>query len=103
MRLNQEDDGHRQCISVTNNEVSAEEQAQIRKLGLRPGDTAWEDLGICEDATKPRLRAAIDGKTPEGGQTKDEDKNVNESPMYEELDENAEFFTLTYASLCRVS
>src|SRR5699024_1732105 len=103
MRLNQEDDGHRQCISVTNNEVSAEEQAQLRKRGLRPGDTAWEDLGICEYVTKPRLRAAIDGKTPEGEQIKGEYKFVNESPMSEGLDENAAFFTLTYESPWRVS
>lgn len=38
MRLNKQDGGRRQCISVTNNEVSADEQRALRKQGLRPGD-----------------------------------------------------------------
>jgi adenine-specific DNA-methyltransferase len=33
MRLNRQDDGRRQCISVTNNEVAADEQAKLRKGG----------------------------------------------------------------------
>ena len=54
MRLNQEDSGRRQCISVTNNEVSAREQGTLRRTGLRPGDTEWDALGICDHVTKPR-------------------------------------------------
>ena len=42
MRLNRQDGGRRQCISVTNNEVAADEQAALRKQGLRPGDPGWE-------------------------------------------------------------
>ncbi|WP_228019691.1 site-specific DNA-methyltransferase [Brachybacterium epidermidis] len=34
MRLNKQDGGRRQCISVTNNEVSAEEQRGLRTSGL---------------------------------------------------------------------
>ena len=37
MRLNKHDDGRRTCILVTNNEVSADEQATLREQGLRPG------------------------------------------------------------------
>lgn len=48
MRLNKQDSGRRQSISVTNNEVSADEQKKLRKQGLRPGDDVWEALGICE-------------------------------------------------------
>lgn len=66
MRLNRQDGGRRQCISVTNNEVSAEEQVKLRTQGLRPGDPEWERLGICDYVTKPRLRAAITGNTPDG-------------------------------------
>ena len=44
MRLNRQDGGQRQCISVTNNEVAAEEQKALRKSGLRPGDQEWEQL-----------------------------------------------------------
>jgi adenine-specific DNA-methyltransferase len=37
MRLNKQDGGRRQCISVTNNEVAASEQKLLREQGLRPG------------------------------------------------------------------
>lgn len=103
MRLNKQDCGRRQCISVTNNEVSAEEQAYLRKMGARPGDPEWEALGICEYVTKPRLRAAINGVTPSGDLIKGEYKFVDEFPMAEGFDENAAFFTLTYESQWRVS
>jgi adenine-specific DNA-methyltransferase len=66
MRLNRQDGSRRQCISVTNNEVNADEQAALRKAGLRPGDPEWEQWGICDYITKPRIAAAITGKTPDG-------------------------------------
>ncbi len=66
MRLNKQDGGRRQCISVTNNEVAADEQKALREKGLRPGDPEWERWGICEYITKPRIEAAITGKTPDG-------------------------------------
>lgn len=66
MCLNKEDSGKRQCISITNNEVGADEQKALREQGLRPGDPDWEKIGICDYITKPRLEAAISGKTPEG-------------------------------------
>ncbi|MCX7556900.1 DNA methyltransferase [Xanthomonadaceae bacterium JHOS43] len=66
MRLNKEDGGRRQCISVTNNEVASDEQKMLREQGLRPGDVEWEKWGICEHITKPRIAAAITGKTPDG-------------------------------------
>jgi adenine-specific DNA-methyltransferase len=46
MRLNRQDGGRRQCISVTNNEVAATEHDALRKKGLRPGDAEWEQWGI---------------------------------------------------------
>ncbi|MFR0637260.1 site-specific DNA-methyltransferase [Arthrobacter sp. LS16] len=96
MRLNHEDGGVRQCISVTNNEVSAEEQIVLRKRGLRPGDDEWENHGICDFITKPRLRAAISGITPEGDRVKGDYKFNAEFSLAEGLRENAAFFTLTY-------
>ena len=51
MRLNRQDGGRRQCISVTNNEVSADEQRTLRAAGLRPGDAGWEEHGICDFIT----------------------------------------------------
>lgn len=103
MRLNRQDGGRRQSISVTNNEVSSEEQADLRANGLRPGDIGWESLGICEYITKPRLRSAITGLMPDGEPIKGDYKFVDEFPMSDGFEENAAFFTLTYESPWRVS
>lgn len=102
-RLNKQDGGRRRSISITNNEVSADEQRGLREKGLRPGDTDWEKLGICDYVTKPRIMAAITGKTPEGEPIKGEYKFTDEFPMAEGFEENVEFFTLTYESAMRVS
>lgn len=103
MRLNRQDGGRRQCISVTNNEVAADEQAALRKAGLRPGDPDWEKWGICDHITKPRIGAAITGKTPDGEAIKGDYKFTDEFPMAEGFEENAEFFTLTYEAPVAVS
>ena len=96
MRLNRQDGGKRQCISVTNNEVAADEQAALRKAELRPGDSNWEKWGICDYITKPRIKAAITGKTSEGADIEGDYKFPDEFPMAVGFEENAEFFTLTY-------
>lgn len=96
MRLNRQDGGRRQCISVTNNEVAANEQKALREQRLRPGDAEWEKHGIFEYITKPRVTAAITGKTATGESIKGEYKFTDEFPIAEGFEENAEFFTLTY-------
>jgi adenine-specific DNA-methyltransferase len=96
MRLNRQDGGQRQCISVTNNEVAATEHDALRRNGLRPGDCEWEQWGICDYITKPRVEAAITGKAPDGKPIKGDYKFVDEFPMSDGFEENAEFFTLTY-------
>ena len=96
MRLNKQDGGRRQCISVTNNEVGADEQRTLREQDLRPGDPGWEKLGICEYITKPRIEAAITGRTPDGEPIRGDYNFTDEFPMAEGFEENAEFFTLTY-------
>src|ERR1035437_7644993 len=96
MRLNKQHGGRRQCISGPNNEVSADEQRARREKGLRPGDAEWERWGICEYITKPRVEAAITGKTPDGEPIKGDYKFTDEFPMADGFEENAEFFTLTY-------
>ena len=103
MRLNRQDGGRRQCISVTNNEVSADEQGGLRAKGLRPGDPEWEQWGICDYVTKPRIEAAITGLTPAGEPIKGEYKFTDEFPMADGFEENVEFFTLTYESPWRVA
>jgi adenine-specific DNA-methyltransferase len=103
MRLNRQDGGHRQCISVTNNEVAADEQKSLRERGLRPGDADWEKHGICDYITKPRVAAAITGKTPVGEPIKGDYKFTDKFPMAEGFEENAEFFTLTYEARSAVN
>jgi adenine-specific DNA-methyltransferase len=102
MRLNKQDGGLRASISVTNNEVGVDEQKALRDKGLRPGDLDWESLGICDYITKPRIRAAIEGKTPAGDSITGEYKFTDEFPMKNGFDENVEFFTLTYEAPMRV-
>ncbi|WP_455133797.1 site-specific DNA-methyltransferase [Microbacterium aurum] len=101
-RLNRQYGGTRKSISVTNNEVSAEEQVALVGQGLRPGDADWEARGICDYITKPRIAAAITGKTPDGDPIKGDYKFTDEFPMADGFEENVEFFTLTYESPLRV-
>jgi adenine-specific DNA-methyltransferase len=103
MRLNRQDGGRRQCISITNNEVAAGEQTALRESGLRPNDADWEKWGICDYITKPRIAAAITGKTPGGKDIDGEYKFTDEFSMAEGFEENAEFFTLTYETPVAVS
>ena len=104
MRLNKQDGGRRTSISVTNNEVSADEQASLRgENGLCPGDTDWERFGICEYITKPRIKAAITGTTPNGNRIEGAYKFTDEFPMSDGFEENVEFFTLTYEAPLRVA
>lgn len=103
MRLNKQDNGYRQCISVTNNEVSAAEQKEFKEKGLRSGDADWEKWGICEYITKPRIKAAITGLTPEGSPIKGDYKFNDEFLMSDGLQENAEFFTLSYENKNAIS
>lgn len=59
--LNAEDGGHRKCIMVTNNEVSAIEAKELSAKGLKPGDEEWEKYGISKYVTWPRTKCSIEG------------------------------------------
>jgi adenine-specific DNA-methyltransferase len=98
MRINREDGGVRTSILITNNEVAAVEHRALAQKNLRPGDLAWERLGICEQITKPRVRAAICGTTADGEPIEGDYKFTNEFPMADGFEENAVFYTLTYES-----
>ncbi|MHC5796496.1 site-specific DNA-methyltransferase [Lacisediminihabitans sp. FW035] len=102
MRLNKQDGGRRVSISVTNNEVGAADQARFANEGLRPGDPEWEQFGICDYITKPRIEAVVTGKTPAGEPIKGDYKFTDIFPMANGLEENVEFFTLTYEAPMRV-
>ena len=96
MRLNHQDGGHRRCICITNNEVSEAEAKKMTRQGRRQGDPEWEQFGICEYITKPRIQAAITGLTPEGNPIKGDYKFTDEFPMADGVEEHAIFCDLTY-------
>jgi adenine-specific DNA-methyltransferase len=103
MRLNKQDRGQRKSIMVTNNEVGADEQRALRESNFRPGDLEWERWGICDYITKPRIAAAITGRTQDGAPVKGDYKFTDEFPMANGFEENVEFFTLTYEAPLRVA
>ena len=59
--LNAEDGGHRQCIMVTNNEVSAEEEDRLKAAGYHPGQEEWDKWGIARYVNWPRTKCSILG------------------------------------------
>lgn len=64
--LNAVDNGHRRCILVTNNEVSVDEAKALDKQGIKPGDDAWNNLGIARHVTWPRTVSSITGRDVHG-------------------------------------
>jgi adenine-specific DNA-methyltransferase len=95
-RLNRQDGGNRQVVLVTNNELSAKEAASLRKLGHRPGDPEWEQLGVFEHIARPRVEAALTGLTPEGRPVAGDYKFIDEFPMSKGFEENADFLEIVY-------
>ncbi len=68
--LNAEDGGNRQCIMVTNNEVSEDEAKGLKERGFKPGDEEWENLGIAKYVTWPRTVCSIEGHDIKGNPLK---------------------------------
>lgn len=64
--LNSIDNGHRRCIMVTNNEVSADEAKVLDEKGYKPGDKEWDRLGIARYVTWPRTVCSIKGCNIDG-------------------------------------
>lgn len=64
--INAEDQGHRRCILVTNNEVSEADAQELYSKGYQPGDDEWEHMGICHAVTWPRTKYSIEGKRTDG-------------------------------------
>lgn len=94
MLLNAEDQGSRQCILVTNNEVGAEKTAALQRNGHYRGDQEFERHGIFESVTKPRIRAAVTGVRSDGEPVPG--RYSEHRAHAEGLAENVEFFSLEY-------
>lgn len=97
--LNAEDGGHRQCILVTNNEVSADEAKTLTAQGHQPGDPEWERLGIAHYVTWPRTVCSIEGHDINGQPLKGNylgGDPENPRAMAEGFAANAAFFKLGF-------
>lgn len=64
--LNAKDGGNRKCIMVTNNEMSEDEENELKDLGFEPGDEEWESKGVAKAVTWPRTLHSIEGKNING-------------------------------------
>ncbi len=100
--LNAEDGGKRQCIMVTNNEVSAEEAKTLQQKGFQPGDPEWERLGIARYVTWPRTVCSIKGEDVNGNPLKGEYIG-SELKMSDGFKANVVFFRLGFLNKTAVS
>ncbi len=100
--LNAEDNGHRRCILVTNNEVSGDEAKTLIDQGHRPGDEAWNSLGIARYVTWPRTVCSIKGHDITGEPLKGNYLG-SDIPMSNGFKTNAAFFQLSFLDKTAVS
>lgn len=102
--LTAEDGGHRRCIMVTNNEVSADEAKMLKDKGYQPGDAEWEKLGIAHYVTWPRTVCSIKGQDVNGAPLKGNYLG-SEPPIHmaDGFKANAAFFKLGFLDPTAVS
>lgn len=93
--LNAGDGGARRCILVTNNEVSDDEAKALKKQGFKPGDEAWEQLGIARYVTWPRTVCSIEGHDVNGAPLKGNYLG-SDIPMAAGFKANAVYFKLGF-------
>ena len=93
--LNAEDGGHRRCIMITNNEVSADEAKALTEQGYHPGDEEWDKLGIARYVTWPRTVCSIEGHDVNGEPLKG-NYIGSDIPMSDGFKANAAFFKLGF-------
>ena len=101
--INEQDGGSRQCILVTNNDLSTDDAKEANGRRLYPGDRGYESLGIFESVTRPRVEAALSGMRPDGRPVGG-DRSVGDyktwylpdHPFSAGLAGSAEFFELEY-------
>ena len=93
--LNADDDGHRRCIIVTNNEVSDAEAKNMSGQGLHPGDEEWEKFGIARYVTWPRTVCSIEGHDINGSPLKGNYLG-SDLPMEDGFKANVAYFKLGF-------
>ncbi|MBN9214170.1 MAG: site-specific DNA-methyltransferase [Microbacterium sp.] len=102
MRLNAQDDGRRQAILVTSNELAQKTAQQLTKNGFGPGDVEWEREGVYQKVTRPRLETVVTGIRRDGSRLTDAvvdaagKKLASGIPGATGYDENVIFAKLSY-------
>jgi len=94
--LNAQDGGERRTIMVTNNEVEPDEAKRLAGERLFPGDRDFERHGIFEAVTRPRVKAVIEGKRPDGSKVPGRHKWAERRPFADGFAENCAFLRLDY-------
>ncbi|KXS33882.1 MAG: site-specific DNA-methyltransferase (adenine-specific) [Idiomarina sp. T82-3] len=64
--LNLSDNGRRHCILVTNNELQSEVAKRLKNNGVTQNSEEWEQHGICQSVTWPRIKYSVLGKRDDG-------------------------------------
>lgn len=93
--LNKEDGGNRTCIMVTNNEISAEEEKEFEKRGVKKGTAEWEEKGIAKYVTWPRTVCSINGVDINGNTIKGNYLG-SDIPMADGFNANVKYFKCSW-------
>jgi adenine-specific DNA-methyltransferase len=99
--LNSIDGGRRQCILVTNNEVADEQARELRERGLGPGDSEFDQHGVCESITWPRCKRAVEGRRSKGEPL--EGKYLNGRRLADGFAENLQYVRMGFLDPFEVS
>ena len=94
--LNDLDEGNRQCILVTNNEIDSKLEKQLRRRGLGPDSNEWRSRGIFDAIARPRVESAITGKQKDGRALVGHYVEPTEKALAEGFEASADFFRLRY-------
>jgi adenine-specific DNA-methyltransferase len=99
--LNSEDGGTRQCIIVTNNEVSESNAKLLQTEGVFPSDEQYEAKGIAEAVAWPRCKYAINGKRDSGASLTG--TYIGGRELAAGFEENIEYFRLDFLDPAQVA
>jgi adenine-specific DNA-methyltransferase len=92
--LNASDEGSRQSILVTNNEVKEDASKAFAGRNIFPGDDEYERSGLSEAVAWPRCRAVVTGQRPDGKPV--EGAHLDGREYSEGFEENIEYCRLDF-------
>lgn len=105
--INAQIGGNRRCILVSNNEPGEKRAATLHAKGHFPGDTAFEQIGICESVTWPRCKYVVNGKRDDGVPLQGRYLDIEGYPKHLQwahgFNENLEYFHLDFLNPAEVA